>query len=200
MKCPSWLSSCCLRFEGLEDGEDEAGGGCGPELNFLFVHSPRASLVAQLVKNPLAMQQTLVQFLGQGRSPGEGIGYPLQYSRASLVAQLVKNPPAMWETWVQSLGWGDPWRRESLPIPVFWPRKFHGLYGSWGCKELDTTEWLSLSQATIALFCLLNIILHPQSIFPAVLSVVPAFWVLYKWFRLILQILAQKSPSQRGFP
>ena len=28
---------------------------------------------------------------GSGRSPGEGIGYPLQYSWASLVAQLVKN-------------------------------------------------------------------------------------------------------------
>ena len=45
---------------------------------------------------------------GSGRSPGEGIGYPLQYSWASLVAQLVKNPPAMQETWVQSLGWEDP--------------------------------------------------------------------------------------------
>ena len=33
---------------------------------------------------------------GSGRSPGEGIDYPLQYSWASLVAQLVKNPPAMW--------------------------------------------------------------------------------------------------------
>ena len=28
-----------------------------------------------------------------GRSPGEGIDYPLQYSWASLVAQMVKNPP-----------------------------------------------------------------------------------------------------------
>ena len=37
---------------------------------------------------------------GWGRSAGEGIGYPLQYSWASLVAQLVKNPPAMWEIWV----------------------------------------------------------------------------------------------------
>ena len=37
---------------------------------------------------------------GSGRSPGEGIGYPLQYSWASLVAQLVKNPPAMRGTWV----------------------------------------------------------------------------------------------------
>ena len=45
---------------------------------------------------------------GSGRSTGEGIGYPLQYSWASLVAQLVKNPPAMQENWVQSLGWEDP--------------------------------------------------------------------------------------------
>ena len=33
-----------------------------------------------------------------GRSPGEGIGYPFQYSRASVVAQMVKNLPAMWQT------------------------------------------------------------------------------------------------------
>ena len=45
---------------------------------------------------------------GSGRSTGEGIGYPLQYSWASFVAQLVKNLPAMWETWVRSLGWEDP--------------------------------------------------------------------------------------------
>ena len=45
---------------------------------------------------------------GWGRSAGEGIGYPFQYSWASLVAQLVKNPPTMWETWDQSLGWEDP--------------------------------------------------------------------------------------------
>ena len=44
---------------------------------------------------------------GMGRSAGEGIGYPLQYSWASLVTQMVKNPPAMWEAWVQSLGWED---------------------------------------------------------------------------------------------
>ena len=36
---------------------------------------------------------------GSGRSAGEGIGYPLQYSWACLVAQLVKNPPAMQVTW-----------------------------------------------------------------------------------------------------
>ena len=49
-----------------------------------------------------------MQIPSLGSSPGEGIGYPLQYSWASLVAQMVNNPPAMWETWVQSLGWEDP--------------------------------------------------------------------------------------------
>ena len=45
---------------------------------------------------------------GSAGSPGEGIGYPLQYSWASLVAQLVNKSSAMQETWVQSLGWRDP--------------------------------------------------------------------------------------------
>ena len=44
---------------------------------------------------------------GLGRSPGEGKGYPLQFSWASLVAQLVKNLPAMRETWIRSLGGED---------------------------------------------------------------------------------------------
>ena len=44
---------------------------------------------------------------GSGRSAGEGIGYPLQYSWTSLVVQLVKNPPAMQETPLRSLGWED---------------------------------------------------------------------------------------------
>jgi len=37
---------------------------------------------------------------GSGRSTGEGIGYPFQYSWAFLVVQLVKNLLAMWETWL----------------------------------------------------------------------------------------------------
>ena len=44
---------------------------------------------------------------GLGRYPGEGIGYPLQYSLASLVAQMVRNLPAMQETPVQSQGQED---------------------------------------------------------------------------------------------
>ena len=40
-----------------------------------------------------------------------------------------------------------PWRKERLPTPVFRPGEPHGLYSPWGRKELDTTEWLSLSSA-----------------------------------------------------
>ena len=54
---------------------------------------------------------------GSGRSPGEGIGYPLQYSWASLVAQLVKNPPAMQETWDRPLGWAwSPGEGKDYPL------------------------------------------------------------------------------------
>ena len=49
---------------------------------------------------------------GSGKSPGEEIGYPLQYTWAFLMAQLIKSLPAMWETWVQSLGWEDPLEKE----------------------------------------------------------------------------------------
>ena len=47
----------------------------------------------------------------------------------------------MFDPWVGKI----PWRRERLPIPVFWPREFHGLYSPWGCKQSDMTERHSLS-------------------------------------------------------
>ena len=42
------------------------------------------SLVAQTVKNWLAMQETWVMILGLGRSPGEGNGYALLHSHVLL--------------------------------------------------------------------------------------------------------------------
>ena len=60
---------------------------------------------------------------GLGRSAGEGIGYPLQYSLASLVAQLVNNSHAMqrpgFYPWVGKI----PWRRTQQPPPVLLPGK-----------------------------------------------------------------------------
>ena len=43
-----------------------------------------------MVNNPPAIARDSGSIPGSGRSTGEGIGYPLQYSWASLVAQLVK--------------------------------------------------------------------------------------------------------------
>ena len=88
--------------------------------------------MTQLVKNPSAMRETWVRSLCWEDSPGEGKGYPLQYSglenpmdtvhgvaksrtrqrdfhfQASLIAQLVKNLPAMQETPVLFLAQEDP--------------------------------------------------------------------------------------------
>ena len=69
---------------------------------FTFVFS----LLVSLLESPCnAGDPGLI--IGWGRSTGEWIGYPAQYSWASLVAQMVKNPPAMQETWVQSLNLED---------------------------------------------------------------------------------------------
>ena len=65
---------------------------------------------------------------GLGRSSGEGIGYPLQYSWASLVAQLLKNMSAMQVTWVPSLGWEDPLEKGKAS-----PLQYSGLKNSMDC-------------------------------------------------------------------
>ena len=74
---------------------------------------------------------------GSRRSPGEGIGYPLQYFWASVVVQLVQNPPAMQDTWVQSLGWEDPLEKGKathssiLAWGVPWTEEPDGLQSMW---------------------------------------------------------------------
>ena len=70
------------------------------------------------------------------------------------VAQMVKNPLAMQETGVWSLGWEGPWKREWQHTPIFLPGESHEQrslagYSPWVRKELDTTEWLKLSQWTV---------------------------------------------------
>ena len=66
-----------------------------------------------------------------GRSPGAGIGCPLQYSWASLVAQMAKNPPAMRETWVRSLGWEDPLEEDTATHSSILARRSHVDRGAW---------------------------------------------------------------------
>ena len=55
-----------------------SGRSAAEEIGYPFQYSA-ASLVAQLVKNPPAMQDTWVRSLGC-EDPGEGKDYPLQYS------------------------------------------------------------------------------------------------------------------------
>ena len=60
---------------------------------------------------------------GLGRSPGEGIGYPLQYSWACLVAQMLKIHLQCgrhgFHPWVGKICWRRAWQ----PTPVFLPRE-----------------------------------------------------------------------------
>ena len=57
----------------------------------------RASLMAQMVKRLLAMQETWVQSLGWEDSPGEGNSNPLQYS-------CLENPMDGGACWLQTMG------------------------------------------------------------------------------------------------
>ena len=71
--------------------------------------------------------------------------------RVPLVSQMVKNPPAVQETQVPSLGLEDPLERgmathSSIPAwRIPWTEQSGRLYSSWGCKESDMAEWLTLS-------------------------------------------------------
>ena len=52
--------------------------------------------------------------------------------------------------WVRKI----PWRRAWQPTPVFWPGEFHGQrslvrYSSWGPRESDRTERLTVSFTTV---------------------------------------------------
>ena len=82
---------------------------------------------------------------GSGKSPGEGIGYPLQYSWASLVAQMVKNTPAVWETGVRSLDWEEPLEGgHGNPLQYSCLENLHGQRG-WQAPILGVAESDTLS-------------------------------------------------------
>ena len=91
---------------------------------------------------------------GSGRSPREGIGYPLQYSWTSLVAQMVKKLPTMWETRVWSLAWEDTLEEgmathcSILAWAIPWTEEPGGLQ-SMGVAKSDTTDGLTVSLSHI---------------------------------------------------
>ena len=68
---------------------------------------------------------------------------------ASLVAQMIKNLPAMQEICVLSLGQEDTQEKEMathssiLAWRIPWTEEYGG-YSSWGQKESDMNEWLTI--------------------------------------------------------
>ena len=71
-------------------------------------------------------------------------------SDTSLVAQRVKRLPAMRKTWVQSLGWEGPLEKgmatHSSTLAWRIPMDRGAWQALWDCKELNTTERLSIAQ------------------------------------------------------
>ena len=142
-----------------QDGQQRVMYNAGVRRTLLFGHSyfndfisglSQASLVAQLAKNLPAIWETWVWSLGwedpleKGKATHSSIlGLPWWFKQHRICLQYGK--PGF-DPWVGKI----PWRRESLPTTlVFWTGEFHGLYGPWGHKESDMTEWLSLTHCNI---------------------------------------------------
>ena len=80
---------------------------------------------------------------GSGRSPGEGVGFPLQYYWASLVARLVKNVPAMWETWIQSLVWENRLKKGKATHSSILAWRIPWTVQSMGLQRVD--DWVTFT-------------------------------------------------------
>ena len=107
-RSPGEGNSYPFQYSGLENSKDCIVHGVAKNWtrlsNFHF-HFPWGFPGSSVGKESACNVGDPSSISGSGRSPGEGIGYPLQYFWAFLMAYPVKNLPAMWETWVQSLGW-----------------------------------------------------------------------------------------------
>ena len=129
-----------------------------------------------------------VSIPGSGRSPGEELGYPLQYSWAFLVAQMVKNLPAMRETWDldSTLGLGrSPGGGHGNPLQYSCLKNPHGQrslagYKPWGHKESDMTERLRTAQHTLSIQLIIDILTFNVYPFLSSFSKVKAFHSCYK--------------------
>ena len=80
---------------------------------------------------------------GSGRSPGEGVAYPVFMDFPG--GSDSRNPPAMWETWVRLLGLEDPLEEGMATHSRILGWRIPMDRGAWwatvhGVTELDTTE------------------------------------------------------------
>ena len=80
-----------------------------------------------------------------------------------------------------------PWRKEKLPAPVVWP----WTVCAWDCKELDTTEWLSLS--------ITNLHFYPPSPLAYILLLlvcIPALYSVFVYVHIFPLFLDLKCRSE----
>ena len=129
--------------------------GQAQNISSLSLYSPRAWLIVS--QPPCEAQCAGVTWRHhQLPKPNFRAGLPLWFiwSRIRLPCRRPGFDP-----WVRKI----PWRRQSLPTPVFWPGEFHGLSSPWGCKESDPTERLSLSTLQRVNTCTLSKDTEPVS-------------------------------------
>ena len=74
------------------------------------------------------------------------MGFPGGARAKESTCQCKRHKRCGFDPWVRKI----PWRRDWRPTPVFLPGEFHGQrslvgYSSWGHKDLDMTEGLTLS-------------------------------------------------------
>ena len=108
-----------------------------------MLQGTRTSLVAQLVRNPLAMQETPVYSWVR----------KIPWRRDKLLTPVFLGFPggpagkesAMWETWVRPLSWEDPLEKGKATHSSILAWRIPRRYSSWGYKDSDATEQLSLS-------------------------------------------------------
>ena len=133
--------------------------GYNPNQKYLLPHCSMGFPDSSVGKESTCNVRDPSSIPGLGKSAGEGIGYPLQYSWASLVAQLVKNLPAMCETWVISLGWEDPLKKGKAPHSSILAWRI-----PWTIVHVVAKSWTQLSNFHFTLFhcyCF-HFILSPQ--------------------------------------
>ena len=79
--------------------------------------------------------------------------------------QMVKNLPSVWETWVRSLDWEDPLEEDMATHSSILAKRMPTDRGAWqtpwGCKDLDTTEQLSILGYEFETFLLELLLLYP---------------------------------------
>ena len=102
-----------------------------------------ASLMAQLVKNLQCGRPGFDPWVGKIPWRGDKLLTPVFLG---FPGGSAGKESAVWETWVWSLSWGDSLEKGTATHSsiLAW-RIPRSVYSSWGCKDSDTTERLSLS-------------------------------------------------------